>query len=74
MASQAPMPGRTAVVLAGTFATSGDGARWTITLAPSARITGSTPVTPSAAAADTAARAATAGLAAPLSGPRRQGG
>src|ERR1700722_8183838 len=56
--SHASASGRTAAVLAATFATNGDGVRWTITFAPSARMAGSTPVTPSAAAAETAARAA----------------
>jgi hypothetical protein len=52
--------GRTAVVLAATFATTGDGVRWTITFAPSARITGSVHPIPKPAAAETAARAAAA--------------
>src|ERR1022692_3827766 len=39
--SQAATSARTAVVLAATFATTGDGLRWTITFAPSARTTGS---------------------------------
>src|ERR1022692_2111144 len=58
--SQAATSARTAVVLAATFATTGDGLRWTITFAPSARTTGSAQATPRSAATGTAARAAAA--------------
>jgi hypothetical protein len=52
--------GRTAAVLAATFATTGEGARRTITFAPSARTSGSVHLIPKPAAAETAARAAAA--------------
>src|ERR1700689_1644247 len=56
--SHASVPGRTAVVEAATLATTGDGRRCTITLAPSASTTGSELETPRSAATLTAARTA----------------
>src|ERR1700689_1509058 len=56
--SHASVPGRTAVVDAATLATTGDGRRCTITLAPLASTTGSELETPRSAATLTAARTA----------------
>src|ERR1700689_3167974 len=56
--SHAPFSGRTAAVDAATLATTGDGRRCTITLAPLASTTGSELATPRPAATLTAARTA----------------
>ena len=71
--SQAAGSGRTAGVLAATLATTGAGLRYTITFAPSARITGSVQRTPRRAATLTAASAAVKARAGAMVPPARHG-